>query len=162
MKLTASTKNLSLLYSSKHIIPPVAARYMGSPVHPIAPKVAHSWEGRDRDTLWWRVSVSHITQLKRVVRSVCARRARVAFELALKEKGFDRLGRPLLSTYSWLPQDPLTGSVDLIIRPSFVKQSFETVQHDARLVLEGLLKQRALHNQIAHPRSETPPGMESA
>jgi hypothetical protein len=162
MKLTSSTKNLSLLYSSKHVIPPVAARYLGSPVHPIAPKIAHMWATRDRDILWWRVSVSNITHLKRVVRSVCARRARLAFELALKEKGFDRLGRPLLSSLSWLPQDPLTGSVDLIVRPSFVKQSFETVQQDARLVLEGLLKQRAMHNRIAYPKSDVPPGMERA
>lgn len=162
MKLTASSSTLSLLYSSKHVIPPVAARYMGSPTHPIAPKITHSWMTRDRNSLWWRVSVSHITQLKRVIRSWCARRARLAFEQALKDKGFDHLGTPLPSSALLPPQDALTGSLDLIVRPSLAKQSFKTVQQDAHSVLESILKQRAVHNRVVSKGSEVPSGFERA
>jgi hypothetical protein len=80
----------------------------------------------------------------------------------LKDKGFDHLGTPLPSSSSLSQEDALTGSLDLIVRPSFVKQSFETVQQDARSVLESILKQRALHNQVASEKSEVPPGMEKA
>lgn len=162
MKLTASTSTLSLLYSSKHVIPPVAARYIGSPTHPIAPKIAHCWAARDRNILWWRVSVSHITDSKRVIRSWCARRARIAFEQALRDNGFDRLGTPLPYSSSSPQQGPLKGSLDVIVRPAFVKQTFETVQQDAHSVLESILKQRAIHNAVPPKKSEVPPGFERA
>lgn len=144
MKLAASSNNLLLRYNNKPVIPPVAGRYLGSPVHPIRPKIAHLYENRDRNTLWWRVSVSQLTHLKRVVRSWCARRARIAFQQALKQQGFDRLGVPIPS----LPcaqDERLTGSLDIIIRPPCVKQSFETVQQDTHRLLGSILSQRAMH-----------------
>lgn len=153
MKAAAST-NLLLRYHAKPIIPPVARRYLGSPVHPLRPKIAHMYEHRDPNTLWWRVSVSQLTPFKRVVRSWCARRARAAFKQALKQQGLDRSGRPLSSNPS---KQALTGSLDVIVRPASISQSFETVQRDAHDLLEGMLKQLAMQqNVVAEKSAKTP------
>lgn len=157
MKLAASSSNLLLRYNNKPIISPIASRYLLSPVHPIHPKIAHLYEHRDRDTLWWRVSVSQLTHLKRVVRSWCARRARIAFEQALKQQGFDRLGIPIAG-HECAQKERLTGSLDIIIRPPCIKQSFETVQQDTHRLLEKILSQRAMHFDRAAKKSEDSPG----
>lgn len=144
MKLAASSKNLLLRYNNKPVISHIAARYLQSPVHPIHPKIAYLYEHRDRDTLWWRVSVSQLTHLKRVVRSWCARRARIAFEQALKQQGFDRLGIPIAG-HECAQKERLTGTLDIMIRPPCIKESFETVQQDTHRLLERILSQRSMH-----------------
>lgn len=159
MKAAASSTNLLLRYQASPIIPPVARRYLGSPVHPLRPKIAHMYEHRDPNTLWWRVSVSQLTQFKRVVRSWCARRARTAFEQALKQQGLDRLGRPLSSNPS---KQALTGSLDVIVRPASIPQSFETVQRDAHNLLESMLKQLALQQNPAAEKLAKPPTSEKS
>lgn len=157
MKLAASSSNLLLRYNHKPVISPVAARYLGSPVHPIKPKIAHLYEHRDRETLWWRVSLSQITDLKRVVRSWCARRARIAFEQALKQQGFDRLGIPIAG-HECARKGRLTGSLDIIIRPPCIKQSFETVQQDTHRLLGKIISERAMHLERAAKQSDESPG----
>lgn len=147
MKLAASSSNLLFRYNSKPIISPIASRYLQSPVHPIQPKIAHLYKHRDRNTLWWRVSVSQLTHLKRVVRSWCARRSRIAFEQALKKQGFDRLGIPIAGP-ECAQKERLTGSLDIIIRPSCIGQSFEVVQQDTHHLLEKILSQRAMHPKV--------------
>lgn len=144
MKLVSSSKNLLLRYYSRAPIPPVAARYIGSPVHPLAPKIVHLYENRDRNTLWWRVSVSPLTHLKRVVRSWCARRARIALEQALRQQGFDRQGLPIHSS-SCAQQERLTGALEVILRPPCVKASFETIQQDTHRLLQNILSERETH-----------------
>lgn len=141
MKLLASSSNLLFRYTSEPVIPPVAQRYLGSPVHPIRPKIAYMYEHRDPTILWWRVSVSHLNQFKRTIRSWCARRARIAFQQALRRQGYDKLGRPL-SPPSLMEKQALLGSFDITVRPSCVHQSFETVQKDADFLIQGILKQR--------------------
>ncbi|KAJ5437840.1 uncharacterized protein N7458_008838 [Penicillium daleae] len=141
MKFLASSGNLLVRYTSEPMIPPVAQRYMNSPVHPIRPKIAYMYEHRDPNTLWWRVSVSQLNQFKRTVRSWCARRARLAFQEALRRQGFDKLGRPLTPPVS-MDKQALLGSLDVTIRPSSVYHSFEAVQKDADFLLKGILKQR--------------------
>lgn len=144
MKLVSSSKNLLLRYYSKAPIPPVAARYMGSPVHPLAPKIVHLYENRDRNTLLWRVSVSRLTHLKRVVRSWCARRARIALEQALKQQGFDRQGLPIHCS-SCSQQERLTGALDVTLQPPCVTASFETIQQDTHRLLQNILSERETH-----------------
>lgn len=148
MKFIASSSNLLFRYASEPVIPPVAQRYLGSPVHPIRPKIAYLYEHRDPNTLWWRVSVSHLNQFKRTIRSWCARRARIAFQEALKRQGFDKLGRPL-SLSSSIGKQALLGSLDITIRPACVNQSFEAVQKDADFLLQGILKQRERRSERA-------------
>ncbi|EPS28444.1 hypothetical protein POX_f07528 [Penicillium oxalicum] len=145
MKFSSSTSTLLLRYTSDHVVPPVAQRYLGSPVHPIRPKIAYMYANRDPTTLWWRVSVSHLNQFKRTVRSWCARRARMAFQESLKRQGFDRLGRSTSSS-TWSQKQPLLGSLELTLRPACLHQSFEALQKDTDFLLKGILKHRERSN----------------
>lgn len=88
--------------------------------------------------------MSQLTHLKRVVRSWCARRARIAFEQALKQQGFDRLGIPIAGP-ECAQKERLTGTLDIMIRPPCIKESFETVQQDTHRLLERILSQRSMH-----------------
>lgn len=153
MKLAASSTTLLLRYSQKALIPRVAGRYLRSPVHPLRPKIAHMYENRDPNTLWLAVTVSQIGDFKRVVRSWCARRTRLAFQNALKQQGFDRLGAPLDQNAQ---EQRLTGSLEIIVRPLCVKKDFATVQQDAHQLLESLLSQRKMHLERAARGSNEP------
>ncbi|KAJ5952878.1 uncharacterized protein N7479_011291 [Penicillium vulpinum] len=137
-KFVASTNSFVLRYWPKCNTPPVAARYLNVPTHPIRSKIVDLCAHRERKTLWWRVSVSQIQQSKRVVRSWCARRVRIAFEQALKQQGLDKLGKPLISE-SPLQEKKLSGTMDIYIQPPCVTQDFERIQKDAHHLLSLLL-----------------------
>ena len=137
-KFVTSTNSMVLRYWSKCNTPPVAARYLNSPTHPIRPKIVDLCAHRERKTLWWRVSVSQIQQSKRVVRSWCGRRVRIAFEQALKQQGLDKLGKPLVSE-SPSRGKKLTGTIEIYIQPPCVTQDFEGIQKDAQHLLSLLL-----------------------
>ncbi|KAJ5595513.1 uncharacterized protein N7459_001721 [Penicillium hispanicum] len=146
--LKASVDGLQLLYYPKHQFTPVALRYIRSPFHPIHPKIAHMWNDRDQSGLWWRASTHQLLSFKRVVRSWCARRARIAFQEALKQRGFDKLGISLPTTASGQQED-LTGSLEIIIRPTFVQQTYQAVQHEMNHLLDKILRQRAIRRDSA-------------
>ncbi|CAI7649996.1 unnamed protein product [Penicillium glandicola] len=129
MKFVTSTNSLLLRYWPKCNTPPVASRYLNSLTHPIRPKIVDLCGHRERNTLWWRVSTSQLQQSKRVVRSWCARRVRIAVEQALKQQGFDKLGNPLVSE-SPLQKKKLTGTMDIYIQAPCVTQDFEGIQKD--------------------------------
>ncbi|KAJ5919242.1 hypothetical protein N7466_010185 [Penicillium verhagenii] len=157
--LSSSSTGMNIRYSPKHIIPPIAQRYLGSPTHPIRPKIDHMWATRDTNTLWWRVSVAPIGHLRRVVRSWCARRTRIAFEQALSNQGYNNLGIPLQDS-STPQKHNLTGSLELVLRPSCVNLDFKVVQKDADSLLRNILKQRSMHfehtaQKIAKPSKTT-------
>ncbi|KGO68135.1 hypothetical protein PITC_053880 [Penicillium italicum] len=137
-KFRASTNSLMLRYWPKCNTPPVAARYLNSPTHPIRPKIVDLCGHRERNTLWWRVSVANLQQSKRVVRSWCARRVRIAIEQALKQQGLDKLGNPLVSESS-LQRKKLSGTMDIYVQPPCVAQDFESVQKDAHHLISMLL-----------------------
>ncbi|KAJ5194443.1 hypothetical protein N7491_001781 [Penicillium cf. griseofulvum] len=137
-KFVTSTNSMVLRYWSKCNTPPVAARYLNSPTHPIRPKIVDLCAHRERKTLWWRVSVSQIQQSKRVVRSWCGRRVRIAFEQALKQQGLDKLGKPLVSECPSRGKK-LTGTIEIYIQPPCVTQDFEGIQKDAHHLLTLLL-----------------------
>ncbi|KAJ5229092.1 hypothetical protein N7489_009800 [Penicillium chrysogenum] len=134
VKFTTSTKSLVLRYWPKCNTPPVAARYLNSPTHPLRPKIVDLCGHRERNTLWWRVSVTQLQQSKRVVRSWCARRVRIAVEQALRQQGLDKLGKPLVSespSRSKNYQEPWTST--------FSRHDFEVVQKDVHHLISLLL-----------------------
>ncbi|KAL4793981.1 hypothetical protein BDV19DRAFT_365721 [Aspergillus venezuelensis] len=96
-KLPIPTKLFSATFSEKQLLSPIALRYLGISgiVTPITPKIRHMCENRDRNTLWWRVTTGNLANYKRVVRSWCARRARVIFTQQLKAHGYDAEGKKL-------------------------------------------------------------------
>ncbi|CDM27291.1 unnamed protein product [Penicillium roqueforti FM164] len=138
MKFVTSTNSLVLRYWPKCNTPPVAARYLNSPTHAIRPKIVDLCGHRERNTLWWRVSVSQLQQSKRVVRSWCARRVRMAVEQALRQQGLDKLGNPLVSEAP-LRRRKLSGTMDIYIQPPCVTRNLEGVQKDADHLISLLL-----------------------
>ncbi|GMF79212.1 hypothetical protein F9C07_2108387 [Aspergillus flavus] len=156
MKFLASTKQFTLRYVPKHVISPIASRYLASPTNPIRFKIQHLYATRDRTTLWWRVSLQHLQQQKRVVRSWCARRVRIAFQRALKERGFDTEGRRIRpssgegAAVSDGEGDNLVGSVDILVRPQCVQEDYATVQADMNTLVDSLIQNR---NKGDHPKT---------
>ncbi|KAE8349012.1 hypothetical protein BDV28DRAFT_142097 [Aspergillus coremiiformis] len=148
MKFTTSTKQFTLRYVPKHVISPIASRYLASPINPIRFKIQHLYAQRDRNTLWWRVSVQHLQQHKRVVRSWCARRVRLAFRRALKERGFDAEGQRIGSDMdgnigtSEGKNDNLIGSIDIYVRSQCVQEAYSVVQADMNSLVDSLLLHR--------------------
>lgn len=159
MKPLVSTELFILRYSSKTLTPPVAHRYLGVPNHPLRPKIAHMYAHRDRNTLWWRVGKGSLHSYNGVVRSWCARRARLAFKQALTARGFDQEGRKILNqnqagnngvttatttttTAGETGLDRgLVGSVEIAILPGCVKSKFSTIQHEMGTLLDTLLQE---------------------
>lgn len=153
--LTTSSVGMNLRYCPQNIIPSIAQRYLGSPTHPIRPKIAHMWANRDPNTLWWRVSVAPIGHMKRVVRSWCARRTRIAFQEALRNQGYDELGVPL-QDFATPRKHNLTGSLELVLRPACIDLDFKIVQRDADNLLQKMLKQRAMHFERTAKKTARP------
>ncbi|KAJ5325856.1 hypothetical protein N7541_011307 [Penicillium brevicompactum] len=145
---TGSTQNIVVRYWVKQITPPVASRYISAHIHPIRPKVVHMSAHRPKDTLWWRVSVNKILPERRVVRSWCARRVRTAFAQAMRQHGFDEVGRLLPGSSEG--QGNLTGTLEIFIHPPCVVQSYEVVQKDASQLLSEVMAHRAA--QISTPK----------
>ncbi|KAJ5742739.1 uncharacterized protein N7511_011140 [Penicillium nucicola] len=136
------TKSIIMRWAPKNVQPPVASRYLRAPSHPIRPKIVHICGHRDRNTLWWRVSVTQIQQHKRVVRSWCARRVRLAIELALKQHGLDTFGKPLDSA-SALGKSGVTGSLEVLVQPPCLAQKMGSLQEDVNNLISSFLKHEA-------------------
>jgi hypothetical protein len=136
-KYVGTASGFLVRYWARHNVPPIASRYIGTPFHPIRPKILHMCAHRSKDTLWWRVSVGQINANKRVVRSWCARRVRTAFEQAFKQQGLDTLGQPLSS--SSLRKSNLTGSMEVYIQSPCISLSFEEIQKDANQIMAELM-----------------------
>ncbi|KAJ5787805.1 hypothetical protein N7457_002795 [Penicillium paradoxum] len=137
-KFVETTGNFVVRYWPKCNTPPVAARYLNASSHPIRPKIIHLCGHRDKETLWWRVSVTQLQQSKRVIRSWAARRVRIAFEQALKQQGLDKLGKALVSDPP-LQQNDLKGTMEVYIQKPCIAQDFEAIQKDASHSISSLL-----------------------
>ncbi|KKK18685.1 hypothetical protein P175DRAFT_0503717 [Aspergillus ochraceoroseus IBT 24754] len=151
MKVLVSTKQFSLRFSPKAVTPPIALRYLSSPVNPIRPKIEHLCDNRDPNTLWWRVSVKDIQDHKRVVRSWCARRTRHAFIRELKGRGFDEEGRRLPNSIKSPPEDGiggnLRGSVNIWIKPTCIEEKYSAVQAEVKTLMDALFRELQIHHQ---------------
>jgi hypothetical protein len=140
--MKVNTKNLTMRYYAHHVIPTIAKRYLSSPFHPIRPKIAHMYAHRDRNTLWWQVSIQQLLEYKGVVRSWSRRRTRTAFRNALRKQGFDPMGKRTAEGMLRYECD-LTGSIDIHPRPQSITSNFEDIQRDADSLLARILKQWA-------------------
>ncbi|KAL2871521.1 uncharacterized protein BJX67DRAFT_342477 [Aspergillus lucknowensis] len=145
MKVIASTKQFTLKFSPKLVIPPIALRYLNVRRNdPIRPKIQHMCDNRDRNTLWWRASVKEIHDYKRVVRSWCARRVRTAFRQELKARGFDAEGRSLESntggsaTPDGIPGN-LIGTIHILVEPPCIGEKYATVRQDMKILMDALI-----------------------
>lgn len=160
MKFLNSTNTLTLRYLPKHIISPVALRYLASPINPIRFKIKHLYDNRDRNILWWKVSTQHLTQHKRVIRSWCARRVRLAFRCALKERGFDAEGRrrgPNIDESAGISKGEnvnLVGSVDIFIRPRCVHEDYPTLQAEMNTLVDSFIQNINEGNRAKSPQDQ--------
>lgn len=141
LKFVIKTNNFGFRYWAKHKTPPVAGRYANFYVHPIRPKILHMLAHRDPDTLWWHVSVNNLQSSKRVVRSWCARRVRLAFKEALKQQGLDMLGKRI-SESSPCPTN-LTGNIEIFPELACVTQSSADIQKDANDIISQLVAHKS-------------------
>ncbi|KAL4977882.1 hypothetical protein BDW66DRAFT_131226 [Aspergillus desertorum] len=157
---TIGPKNLYIArFSPNQIISPIAHRYLTARVNPITPKIQYICDNRDRNTLWWRVSVSALVSYKRVVRSWVARRARAAFQQELKERGFDAEGRRL---NSGTPRSAahgfsgnMTGTLNIDLEPAIMSATFPMIREEMKSTLNALIQEQQ-RKQIAHqqPRKQ--------
>ncbi|OJJ43092.1 hypothetical protein ASPZODRAFT_136636 [Penicilliopsis zonata CBS 506.65] len=151
MKRVMTTRIFTLLYSPEPIIPAVAQRYLTSRYNPLRPKLQHLYDNRDPNTLWWRLATRPILDRKRVVRSWCSRRIRIAFIRALKNQGYDRDGRKIAD----FPQkgDPrgkpgIVGSATLLVFPEIQKESMAHVQQDVSRAVAAMIKAAKKYDQL--------------
>ncbi|BDD61548.1 hypothetical protein MAP00_006589 [Monascus purpureus] len=162
MKTSISSSNFILRYNSKTVISPVAMRYLAQPTHALRPKIAHMYATRDRNTLWWRVSMTELLRFKRVVRSWITRRTRATISEALKERGFDREGRRIVRTGQ--PSEAgadantrgLTGTLEVVIRPQCITEDSSTVQKEVSTLLDDLIER--IRQQAKQSDQQQSPG----
>jgi hypothetical protein len=152
-KAVTPTNSIIMRWAPKNNMPPVASRYLNAPSHPIRPKIVHLCGHRDRNTLWWRVSVTQLQQHKRVIRSWCARRVRVAIERALKQHGLDKSGKPLVSE-SPLHKTNVTGTLDILVQLPCVTQKMDSLQEDANNLISSFLEHEAA-NKVNEPQPKS-------
>ncbi|KAL2830243.1 hypothetical protein BDW59DRAFT_22589 [Aspergillus cavernicola] len=160
MKAIASTKQFTLSFSRKQVIPPVALRYLVQLNNPIRPKVKYLCKTRDPNTLWWRISSKDLLDRKKVVRSWCTRRARMAFRQELQARGFDAEGRKLESenqgsaTIDGLYGN-LTGSVNIVVTPACIQEKYSAVREEMKTLMDSLVRaqQTLKYVQLHHDRT---------
>lgn len=93
LKLIFESPIFRMRYNPRNVPEPISQRLLGQFRNPIYPKIKHMTETRDKDCLWWSVGVLTMLDERRVVRSWCARRLRVAFRESLRRNGLDENGR---------------------------------------------------------------------
>ncbi|KAL4993797.1 hypothetical protein BDV10DRAFT_178122 [Aspergillus recurvatus] len=147
-------------FSPNQIISPIAHRYLTARVNPITPKIQYICDNRDRNTLWWRVSVSALVSYKRVVRSWVARRARAAFQQELKERGFDAEGRRLdpgtpRSAAAHGFSGNMKGTLNIDLDPAIISATFPMIREEMRSTMNALIQEQQ-RKQITHqqPRKQ--------
>ncbi|KAL6239555.1 hypothetical protein BDW75DRAFT_198503 [Aspergillus navahoensis] len=155
---TIGPKNLYIArFSPNQIISPIAHRYLTARVNPITPKIQYLCDNRDRNSLWWRVSVSALGSYKRVVRSWVARRARAAFQQELKERGFDVEGRRLDSVTPHSAaahgfSGNMTGTLNIDLQPAIISATFPMIREEMRSTMNILIQEQQ-RKQLSHQQS---------
>ncbi|KAL5341466.1 hypothetical protein BJX70DRAFT_358859 [Aspergillus crustosus] len=152
LKTLGTNKQLMLQFSPDHITPPYAFRYLLQQTVPVRPKIEYMCENRDRNALWWRVSMKEIVPFKRVVRSWLARRVRRAFEEELKERDYDAQGSRLNSdshnsTAAASTAGHLRGSVTLTIHPDCLKAKYPTIRESVKPLIDLLVQEHGKQKQ---------------
>jgi hypothetical protein len=107
---------------------------------PLVNAVQHRWNTRERKGLWWLVVCKNDVYPKATLRQHQKRRLRNAFRDALKENGWDNNGIPLVSAHQ--PTKPLSGSVQLVVRPGMAQIPFVDLQKQCSATVQDLLQQQ--------------------
>ncbi|GAQ45684.1 hypothetical protein ABZX51_007187 [Aspergillus tubingensis] len=157
MKTLRSHKSFIMRYFPNYKPSHVASRYLNADVHPLQPKITHMYATRDKSTLWWMVNPSHLmsVRMKRVVRSWCSRRARMAFRLALKDHGFDadgrKAGQELLGDSSGKGGNGknLKGRVDLLLHADILREPFEVLRKEMDAGVSALVNHLRTTKDVA-------------
>ncbi|RMJ22382.1 hypothetical protein PHISP_06746 [Aspergillus sp. HF37] len=137
--MEVATPNFVLRYVPMFSVPPTGKRYMGVPLHPLWHKITHNYETCDNSLLLWYVNGLKAGSFKHAPRSWCTRRTRAAFQNALKERGFDRMGRRIPNTQETRQKGDLRGTVTITMNEQCMGQDFGTVQKDVSGLLDSLL-----------------------
>jgi RNase P protein component len=112
----------------------------GQGPRPKALDYRQQWARRDRNSLWWLVVCRNDTYPKAVIRQHQKRRLRNAFRDALKTHGWDSEGRSVPSIGP--PSPPLTGTIQLVVRPDMGNVPFVTLQKQCSAVVDELLRRQ--------------------
>ncbi|KAF2669403.1 hypothetical protein BT63DRAFT_455389 [Microthyrium microscopicum] len=111
--------------------------------HPLKLLLKRKWEEADRTTLWTFVYSSPKLHKKAVVRQYHSRRVKHAIIKALKERGMDRMGRPLE-----LEEQPsggelkpsITGTIHVFPQEKVLDLEFEDIVDDCGKLVDTILK----------------------
>ncbi|KAL4904677.1 hypothetical protein BDW74DRAFT_154367 [Aspergillus multicolor] len=156
---TSVTKSFIARFSPESRIQPFALRYLAAKTNPITPKIEHMCNVRDRNTLWWRVTIVDMVSYKSVVRSWAARRARAAFKEELKARGFDSEGRRLASETSGSAATSLgfsgnmTGTLNMDIQPAILTTTFPALLKEMKFTVDALIREQ---QQMQTGRKKSP------
>ena len=134
-------------YAPGNYLPPIATRNLLPGAHqPLAPKIRDLYKDRERETLWWSVTIYMLpSSTKRAVRSWAARRVRQAFRQALWERGFDEAGKKLVLDGAGNVVDRrkcLEGTMELRILQKLILAKYTSVMYEARRTV-GFLEKAA-------------------
>lgn len=143
LKAIRYTSQFALRYHPECLMTSIAARYVAAKMNPLRPKILHLYANRDPNTLWWRVVANHLP-LRRVVRSWSTRRARSAFREALRLRGFEADGRPLIvreneGKGNVRRRYGLKGTADIHLTMRAVKAEDSAVQQEMLSLVDSLI-----------------------
>ncbi|KAI9370670.1 hypothetical protein BJX61DRAFT_514747 [Aspergillus egyptiacus] len=144
MKLISATKNFRFYFDHVYKDPPYAQRYLSNWAHAIRPKIKHLCDTRDRNTLWWMVSVHPVLDHKSTVQNWCARRTRMAFRQELKERGYDAEGRRLenRAQASATPSEHhgnLLGNVKIQTKRQCLDADYAVIRAEMKTLVDALI-----------------------
>lgn len=155
-----SSSTLVIRYLPMFVIPNFARRFLGIPIHPLFPKLNHTYKTTDKQLLLWHVSGFKMSDFKHAPRLWCTRRTRAAFLNALRERGFDEKGRRIRPSAASTATATRTGTVNaanrnvpgpkqerdlrgtltITMNRECMSQDFATVQSDINRLLDTLLE----------------------
>lgn len=157
MKNIGFAKQFTARFTPKSTVSYIAHRYISAFASPVRPKIQHLCDSRDRNTLWWRVSVGDINGQKRVVRSWCARRLRSAFIQELAARGFDKDGRRLNSDVDCGFPGNMTGTLYLEVSPACMRGAWPALREEVKVTMAALIQeQQAMRIAQKNRQQRTP------
>lgn len=107
-----------------------------------ATQTRQQWEDRPRDSLWWWVHCNADMQ-PAIIRRHHLRRLRIAFRDALKAKGWDGDGRPLVhTTLPNPPSEPLMGSFSIFAKKELMDTKFADIQEQCSRAIGMLVAEQ--------------------
>ncbi|PGH11397.1 hypothetical protein AJ79_04898 [Helicocarpus griseus UAMH5409] len=109
----------------------------------LRPKLEHMWANREMGTLWWSIPKhSDITVERKVIRSWCARRARNALRQALRERGYDGVGRRIGGGdgdgKDARGLEGLRGSLELWVRREVKRAKYEALVRACGVIVDSI------------------------